>query len=157
MKTKKEITKKTKAIKSKKTSTTRSISATKKVVKKTKTAPHRKTKTIAASKTGSALMRLARKEVRFNAKRITYMVLSLVVGFLSAGFVAGLLELVYLKNIYKLGIAPVTHNFLGLDLFLFPAFYLIIFGAGILLGTWLGFWGWRVVYIEHKHRMFHKK
>lgn len=176
MKIKKEITKKIKIAPKKKAmaagkkvaSKVRTVSATKKVVKKTKIAgaPKRKikkTKTIAASKfsyekmlADSSLMKLGRKEIKFNLKRVTYVVLSLVVGILISGFVVGLLEMIYLKNSLKLGVFPSSHEFLGMHLFLFPAVYVTMFVAGLVFGAWLGSWGWRVVYIEKRHRMFQR-
>lgn len=90
-------------------------------------------------------------------KRVFYMFLSLVVGILSAGFVSGLLEKVYLEKILQEGGVPSSHMFFGTTLFLEPIAYVLIFGAGIAFGIWLGFWGWRVVYIEHRHRMYQKK
>lgn len=168
-KIKKEITKKTKTAPKKKViAKVRTVSAVKKVVKKIKTAdaPKRKikkTKTIAApirshkkSAILASLIKLGRTEIKFNLKRVTYMILALSVGILSAGFLLGLLEMVYLKNSLNAGVVPVAHKFLGMHLFLFPIVYVLIFGMGLLLGAWLGFWGWRVVYIERRHRMFRK-
>jgi uncharacterized membrane protein YdjX (TVP38/TMEM64 family) len=82
------------------------------------------------------------------------MILSLTVGILSAGFVLGLMEMVYIKNTLKMGASPIVHQFLGMQLFLLPIIYILIFAAGLSFGTWLGFWGWRVVYVERRHRMY---
>lgn len=169
MKIKKEAVKKIKAAPNKKVvAKVRTVSATKKVVKKTKVvaAPKRtikKTKTIASSKkihvntlTNKASTKPTRK-IMWRLKRITYMILALVVGALSAGILLGFIEKIYLKNILNIGRIPVAHQFLGMQLFLFPTVYVLIFGAGLCFGAWLGFWGWRVVYVEHRHRMFQKK
>ncbi len=169
MKIQKETTKKTKAVAKKKTvSKVRTLSATKKVVKKTKTAAplkrtSRKSKTIAAPMlshgrvlTGESVAR-RKRVVIYRMKRLSYMFLSLTLGILSAGFMVGLLEKIYIENSFKTGVVPDMHPFMGMQLFFLPIFYILIFGAGLILGAWLGFWGWRVVYIEHRHRMFQKK
>lgn len=177
MKTKKETAKKTKVTTKKKAvptgrqvaSKVRTKAAVKKVIKKIKTAapPKRavkKHRTIAASIFSrkrpaiiSKLIEIGRTEITFNPKRVTYMLLALALGILIAGFVLGFLEMIYLKNSLKFGMIPLTHQFLGMQLFLLPAVYVLIFGAGVVFGTWLGFWGWRVVYIEHHHRIFRNK
>ncbi|MDD5396738.1 MAG: hypothetical protein PHW24_01615 [Candidatus Moranbacteria bacterium] len=160
MKTKKEIAKKTKAAPKKKevkkvASKVRTVSAVKKVVKKTKVAAAPKKRAVKKIKTMPALKLKVKKNQNF--KRFTYMVLSLVLGTLIAGTALGFLEMVYIKNSLRMGGQPILHPFLGAQLFFFPAVYVLIFGAGLSFGAWLGFWGWRVVYVEHRHRMFQKK
>jgi hypothetical protein len=164
MKIKKEVTKK---VVKKTAAKVKTLSAAKKVVKKTKTASVAKktnkiVKTIAAPKLaqGKSFTDLSdaalRKRAKHIIKRSTYMLLALIVGILSAGFVIGLLEKIYIENSFKMGATPMTHQFLGMNLFLLPIAYILIFAAGLIFGTWLGFWGWRVVYIERRHRMFQK-
>jgi hypothetical protein len=168
MKTKKEIVKKVKVTPKKKViARVRTVSAVKKVVKKTKTAAApkktiKKTKTMAAPKLLHAKTLASNSQARqkriimYRLKRLTYMIMALAVGILSAGFLLGLMERIYLENSFKLGTNPITHQFLGMQLFLLPVVYVLIFGAGIAFGAWLGFWGWRMVYIEHRHRMYRK-
>lgn len=159
MKTKKETAKKTKVA-----SKVRTVS----LIKKSKTAvisKHvgKKSKTIAASKllktkTLSDFSPAKQKIIiMYRLKRLTYMILAILLGMLSAGFMLGILEQVYLANSSRAGMNPATHQFLGMHLFLLPIVYVLIFGAGIYLGAWLGFWGWRMVYIEHRHPSFQKK
>lgn len=172
MKTKKETSKKvikktTKKVapKKKETSKVRTVSLIKKSPKETKTATPKKrviqagkqkAKTIAASKKSESVARRNRI-IAYRAKRLLYMVLSITLGALIASFVLGFVELIYLKSIFRMGAVPVTHSFLGMQLFVEPIFFVLIFGAGVFSGVWLGFWGWRVVYIEKRHRMFQKK
>ncbi|EKE19899.1 MAG: hypothetical protein ACD_8C00088G0001 [uncultured bacterium] len=143
----------------------RTVSLTKRVTKEIKTATSKKrviqagkqkTRTIAAPKKSESLARRNRI-IAYRAKRLLYMVLSVTLGALIASFVLGFIELIYLKSIFRMGAIPVTHSFLGMQLFVEPIFFVLIFGLGVALGVWLGFWGWRVVYIEKRHRMFQKK
>ncbi|MEI7890996.1 MAG: hypothetical protein WCI36_03415 [bacterium] len=169
MKIKKQAPKKTKTVPKKKVvSKVRTVTLTKKVVKKTKTAPVakaalKKHKTIAAiridsrKEVTSVFSTSEKRELRHSLKRWTYMVLALTVGILSAGFVTGILEKIYIENNLRMGHELLTHQFLGMSMFLLPVAYIVIFGIGICFGIWLGFWGWRVVYIEHNHRIFRKK
>jgi len=168
MKTKKEISKKSNgASKKKVVAKVRTLSAAKKVVKKTKTAvaPKRsikKNKTIAAkkmlqTKTKASSLARQRRIVAYRLKRLTYMILSMVLGFLCAVFVFGLLEMVYVKNSIAAGDGLATHQFLGIEMFLPTVVCITIIVIGLGFGIRLGFWGWRVVYIEHNHRIFRKK
>ncbi|KKP98175.1 MAG: hypothetical protein US25_C0006G0016 [Candidatus Moranbacteria bacterium GW2011_GWE1_36_7] len=178
MKTKKEGLKKQVEVRAKPVkiknikSSVHTVSAVKRVVKKTKLATTqkkkettiKKAKTIAASKLPGNkktvidyLVKLGRKEIRVDIKRIAYMLLSLLVGILSAGFLLGILEKIYIENSLKTGLFPPTHQFLGMHLFLLPSAYVAIFLSGLIFGVWLGLWGWRVVYIEHRHRIYQKK
>lgn len=172
MKTKKEISKRvvkkiTKKVtpKKKETSKVLTVASLKKNAKKTKMAAapkmirqlaDKKTKTIAAP---MKLQSIARRNriIAYRAKRLLYMVLSVTLGALIASFVLGFVELIYLRGVFRMGAIPVSHQFLGMNLFIEPTFFVLIFGLGVALGVWLGFWGWRVVYIEKRHRMFRGK
>lgn len=164
MKIKKEVPKK---VVKKAAAKVKTLTAAKKVIKKTKTAPVAKktakiVKTIAAPKLVHEKTKISMndaallKRARHIIKRSTYMLLALILGILSAGFLIGLLEKIYIENSFKMGSTPMVHQFLGMNLFLLPMAYILIFGAGLIFGAWLGFWGWRVVYIERRHRMFQK-
>lgn len=164
-KIKKGIVKKIKDVPKKKVATKVAV---KKNSKKTKTAIVlkkiiKKPKAIAAQKVlkhealiseSSAKMK---RKVIYRTKRLVYMIMAVALGILSAGFVLGVIEKVYLQNSFRMGVNPVTHHFLGMQLFLLPIVYVLIFFSGLCFGTWLGFWGWRIVYIEHNHRIFRKK
>lgn len=154
MKTKKTAPKKTKtavvakkpAAKSKTSAVKKVVKvAKKKVVKKNKTIPAVK-KIVQAKKTGS------KKEPTI--KRVAYMVLSIFLGLLIGEFVHLFIELVYMKKIMAVGGVLKTSYFLGMASFLPMPVEPLFLLAGLLLGIWIGITGWRVVYIEHRHRIF---
>ena|GEM_PF-5247386 len=164
MKTKKEAESKKKVVPKKKVvAKIRTVSSVKKVIKKTKTAVAKKKvvrriKTIAAPKVlhKKTSNKFSAAKITYRLKRLTYMILSVMLGLLIAGFLSGLLERTYLENNFNMEVLPTAYQFMGIDLFLAPIAYIVIFAAGFGFGTWIGFWGWRMVYIEHRHRMFKK-
>lgn len=168
MKTKKEVSKKT-TIVAKKKITGKSI-AVKSSAKKTKTAVKKAAikkaapaKKVAAKKTVAKHKTLSAPKKNVEAKRVgksklsslkraTYMAFSIVLGLLLGTFVQLFLELVYMKKMMSSNVELQTNYFLGIPSFL-PAiaepFFLL---AGLGFGIWLGFWGWRFVYVERRHR-----
>lgn len=113
----------------KKTSGARTMSSVKKVVEVKKTG-HKHSRT----------------------KRYSYMTLSIIFGLLLGTFVQAFVELVYMKkSLIDAGMMQ-TNYFMGMPSYL-PMFASAIFIlSGLAFGIWLGFWGWRFVYVEHRHR-----
>jgi hypothetical protein len=100
---------------------------------------------------------MQKEKTSWGLKRATYMLLSVIIGMLSASLAIGLLETAYINSSLKNEIALEPHHFAGMELLLSPAVYALVFAAGLAAGIRLGFWGWRVVYIEHRHRKFTNK
>lgn len=86
-------------------------------------------------------------------KRTSYILLALMIGILLALCAFGLAEGWWIRHTLAQGLLPESYSFLGmqLNMFLSPWVLASFLLAGILSGLKLGFWGWRVVYIEHRH------
>ncbi|KKQ80317.1 MAG: histone protein [Candidatus Moranbacteria bacterium GW2011_GWD2_38_7] len=133
---------------------TKKVVAKKAVVAKkvTKKSPAKvlKRKTMPAVKKVVEARKTGRR--RPSIKRVVYMILSIILGILLGTFVQSFVELVYVKKAL-MGVGMMqTNYFLGMPSYL-PMFVSVIFLlCGLAFGIWLGFWGWRFVYIEHRHR-----
>lgn len=165
-------TKKTKASSTKKVSKSSSKPAAKKAKLVTKKKTVSKAKPVVAKKVAAkkvsqkskvipALKKIVeakkishKRESRL--KRMAYMTMSVLLGLLLGTFMSLFLELVYVRRAPMMGSSLQTHYFLGLasylPYFVQPMFLLI----GLIFGVWLGFWGWKMVYIERRHRMYQK-
>lgn len=132
----------------KKTVTKVKIATTKKMVARKAV---QKTKTISALKKNVEAKKVSHRK-HSAIKRTAYMSLSIILGLLVGSFVHLFVELVYMKKMMVENAVLETHYFLGLPSYLplysEPMFLL----AGLAFGIWLGFWGWRFVYIERRHR-----
>lgn len=86
-------------------------------------------------------------------KRIIYILLALAIGILLSLTAFGLAEGWWIRKALSQGLLPESYSFFGmkLNMFLSPWVLAAFLLAGILGGLKLGFWGWRVVYIEHRH------
>jgi hypothetical protein len=123
--------------------------------KKGRCAP-KTSKTIAAGKIARrAVLRMSVKGMgNWGVKRITYMVSAIVLGLMIGTIVQSFVELIFLKRNLLVGAVPEPHTFLGAVSFL-PSYAGAFFMAsGLCLGLSIGVWGWNVVYVQHKHRMF---
>lgn len=90
--------------------------------------------------------------LRFNPKRVAYMVLAIILGLLLGNLMHDFLEILYLKKLSEVGITPELHRTFGLYYFL-PSFVVFVFlVGGVALGIWLGINGWRWVYVEGRGR-----
>lgn len=126
------------------------VKAAKKVTKK-KTG---KTKTVASAKAHKISLQNKPHKRRLSPKRVLYMFFSMTLGLLMGMIVYSFVEMIQLRNIAQSEISPAFYE--GGGTFSQPVILAFLF-AGLLLGIRLGIWGWRTVYIEHRHRMFKKK
>lgn len=162
MKTKKEVSKKpiakkknaTKVVAKSKVTPVKKMAVKKTVAKKVSTTslrkkPASKSKTISASKKSVHVVK-RRSNGLPSFKRMTYMTFSIILGILLATFLHLFVELVYMRNVMVSELR--TNYFMGMPSFLPMAVQPLFLIAGVAFGTWLGFWGWRFVYIEKRHR-----
>lgn len=153
-------TKKVPASKNKKTVATKKTikkTAVKMPVKKVVKKSVKKTKTVASIKRHKvSLEKKSSRKKQVSPKRIAYMLLAIILGLLLGMIVYGFVEMIYLKNAYQSGIEPILYDTNGGSTFLPPVVKSSFMFVGLFFGVWLGFWGWRTVYIEHKHRIFKK-
>ena len=129
--------------------------SSKKIVKVATKKISKKSKTISASRKFFEIKRSGRAK-DMPIKRIAYMTLSIILGLLIGLFVKLFLELVYMKNAMAVGATLKTNYFLGSPSYLPQAVQPLLLMAGLLLGIWIGLWGWEMVYVQHRHRMFRK-
>ncbi|EKD58241.1 MAG: hypothetical protein ACD_56C00167G0009 [uncultured bacterium] len=109
-----------------------------------------KTKTMQSVKKVIEVKKTGHKHSK--VKRYSYMTLSIIFGLLLGTFVQAFVELVYMrKSLVDTGMMK-TNYFMGFPSYL-PVFASVMFIlGGLSFGIWLGFWGWKYVYIEHRHR-----
>lgn len=136
----KKIVKKT--LTSKKTATSKKIQ-----IKKVAAKSH---KTLSASKTIVEAKKVSKGG--YGLKRASYMFLSIILGILIGIFVHLFIELVYMKNMMASDLDLSPSYFLGMPSYL-PSFAEPLFLlAGLILGIWVGKWGWKFAYIDRRHR-----
>lgn len=88
------------------------------------------------------------------AKKIIYIFLFALLGFLFSLLIHAAIESIYLNVLARDGVTPVWNFIFGLTCSL-PAWLVIgLPVVGVLAGTRLGFIGWRIVYIEKRHWRF---
>lgn len=162
MKTKKEVKKSARVAKAtpakkvaSKISTSRTRAAEVKRVavksKSVKKASPKKQHTISAVKKSVGAKKMGERKLS-SIKRSIYMAFSIVLGLLIGTFVQLFVELVYMRKMMSVISSPQVHYFMGIPSYLpsiVQGFFLL---AGLAFGIWLGFWGWRFVYIEKRHR-----
>lgn len=85
-------------------------------------------------------------------KQFVYIALSVLVGLLAGTMLRFLAEMIYLKRAVAQGIVLEQDYFLGLESYLPVSFCAFFLFCGLAFGIFLGFWGWKKVYIEHKKR-----
>ena len=90
-------------------------------------------------------------------KKKIYICCAIVVGLLLAAALDGLLETWWINRQVAAGIIPMVNNDFGWDAFLPWQLTVAFFAFGLAFGTWLGLWGWRVVYVEKRHWSMRKK
>ncbi len=124
------------------------------IVKKTaRKAAVKKTKTVAASK-------FSHKEEKCclnrepAIKRFFYMTLAIIIGLLLGIAVNLFVELAYLQQKMIDGEAVRVYTLFGMNSYLPIVSQIFFLLSGLIFGVWLGMWGWRMVYIERRHRMF---
>ena len=130
-------------------------STPKKTVKVASKKVVRKSKTISAAKRNIEVKKTGYKKEP-TIKRVLYMTLSVILGLLLGIFVHLFVELVYMKSIIDNDGILKLNFFLGSPSFLpaiFQPFFLL---CGLIFGVWLGFWGWNLVYVQRRHRMYRK-
>ena len=114
-----------------------------------------KSRALAATKTTAHAEKTGHKK-ESGLKRGVYMALSILLGLLLGTFVSLFMELVYMHEAARANIQLTTHYFLGMASYL-PNFAQPLFlFCGLVFGIWLGFWGWNMVYVQRRHRMFRK-
>lgn len=169
MKTKKEVAKKSIGVVKKKVATkkviakvaaskTKAVSVKKVAVKSKPSAKKvsrisssKKAKTISAAKKVTQVKKVGRNSLTL-VKRFVYMGFSIILGLLIGTFVQLFLELIYMRRMMSVTNDLRVNYFMGMPTYLpviVQQFFLL---AGLAFGIWLGFWGWRFVYIERRHR-----
>jgi hypothetical protein len=158
--TKKQPPKKTKVVAAKKVvAKTKKVLAAKKVVKvatkKAVAKKVKKTKSMPSLKKGNVVEKISHKK-ESALKRFCYMTLAIILGLLLGTFVHLFVELAYFKKAQETGMDLPVNHFLGIYSFLPMPFVLMALLAGLVFGIWLGTWGWNMVYVQRRHRMFRK-
>ena len=81
-------------------------------------------------------------------KQFIYMTLSVLIGLLAGTMLRFLADIVYLKRSIARGIELEPSYFLGLESFIPASFWALLLFCGLAFGIFLGFWGWKAVYVE---------
>lgn len=115
----------------------------------------RKLKTMASTKITKAAEKVSHKK-ESRIKKFAYMVLAVILGLLLGFFVQLFMELVYIKKTMDAGLQLQSSNLFGLNIYMPAPFAVSILLAGLIVGALIGRWGWNLVYVQRKHRMFRK-
>ncbi len=89
-------------------------------------------------------------------KKTFYIFISTVLGILLSFLAHALIEVLFLNWADKENLTVEWHEYMGKFCALPPALSISLFIAGALLGIWIGFIWWKIVYIEKKRGLFLK-
>ena len=90
-------------------------------------------------------------------KRIIYLIVSICIGILMSYIAHALLEIWQLTKMEEKGYQVAWYDHFGVGVCALPPYLQYgIFVLGILGGLFLGFWGWRIVYVEKRRWKFRK-
>lgn len=92
------------------------------------------------------------KNKDWSLKRATYMFLSIIIGLMLGTIFHWLAEVWWINYAFSHSRTLVLHNNLGSSCYLTWQIEFGLLALGLALGIKLGFWGWRVVYVEHRRR-----
>ena len=89
-------------------------------------------------------------------KKTIYIILTMLLGLLLAEIGHALIEIAYIKEALRTGVAIQTGSLFGSYCYLPAYFEFILYLAGIIGGYFLGQTWWRIVYVEKRHWRFRK-
>lgn len=91
-----------------------------------------------------------------NAKKTTYIILTMILGLILSFLVHAGIEIFYINNLLSKGLSPEPSS-LTHQCYLPSSLQIILLLAGLLGGYFLGRIWWRIVYVEHRSKEVKRK
>lgn len=95
--------------------------------------------------------------MKFNIKKIVYIICTMILGSLLAFIVHSLLEIWFIERLIEEGLSPQSYKIFILPTFLHPSLTIFIMLSFLTLGYFTGQAWWRIVYVELHHWRCNKK